>query len=356
MTRLPPLQTLQALRAVSALLVVVYHLVHAEAVHGGGVTLLGGPAHFGFAGVDVFFVISGFIMAIVTSGRFGDPAEAARFLTQRAVRILPLDWLFTLAIAVILALRPAALDPSLADKSLLQSLLLIPQAGGPLLVVGWTLTFELFFYAMTALALATGTARRVPLMIGGWATLLLMLQGVTADSPWGRLFSSPLSFEFMAGVMVGLFWHRLPAALAIPALASGVAWMIISGLLLLDVPGHGQTDGIRTLAFGLPAALIVLGAVRLETEQRVRMPKPLVMLGDASYSLYLSHVFVLSLAGRLGSGLGLTGSIAGNAVFLLGTLLGCCFVALVVHRWVERPLLDAGNRMVRTMLMRHRPA
>lgn len=209
---------------------------------------------------------------------------------------------------------------------------------------------------MTALALAAGSARRVPLLIGGWAAVLLILQAVSIDSPLGRLFSSPLSLEFMAGALAGLYWRRLPATLALPAIAWGVTWMIMSGVLLYGTAGHGQSDGIRTMAFGLPAALIVLGAARIEVAQRLCMPRLLVLLGDASYSLYLTHVFVLSLAGRLGSGLGLTGSVAGNSVFLLATLLACCLVALVVYRYVERPLLNLGNRMLAAMLMQQRPA
>lgn len=178
-----PLLGIQMLRAAAAIAVVVYHMVHAEGVHGGGVAVLGGPAHFGYAGVDVFFVISGFIMATITAGKFGRAKFAVEFLCRRAVRIVPLYWLCTLAVAAVLALHPNALSSEFENKSLIDSLLMIPQAGGPLLAVGWTLSYEIFFYAMAAIGLAIGTRSAIPKALLGWALVLLVLQAVPTHSP-----------------------------------------------------------------------------------------------------------------------------------------------------------------------------
>lgn len=114
----------------------MYHLVHAESVYGGGATFFGGPAHFGLGGVDVFFVISGFIIATITAGRLGSTTGALDFLGRRALRIFPLYWLCSAAIVLALIVRPDSLDASIAEKSTLHSLLLLPQEGGPMLVVG----------------------------------------------------------------------------------------------------------------------------------------------------------------------------------------------------------------------------
>lgn len=169
------LQSIQALRAIAAAMVVIYHLVHAENVYGGGATFLGGLAHFGFAGVDVFFVISGFIIATITAGRFGSTAGAFDFLGRRALRI-PLYWLCSAAIVLTMIVRPGSLDASIAEKSILHSLLLLPQEGGPMLIVGWTLTYELFFYTMTAIALAVCSRSRIPRLIAVWAIVLLIIE------------------------------------------------------------------------------------------------------------------------------------------------------------------------------------
>lgn len=347
-----PLLGIQMLRAAAALAVVIYHMVHAEDVHGGGVSLLGGPAHFGYAGVDVFFVISGFIMAKITAGKFGSAKFAVEFLCRRAIRIVPLYWMCTLAIAAALALHPNALSREFENKSLFDSLLMIPQAGGPLLAVGWTLSYEIFFYAMAAIGLAIGSKSAIPKALLGWALVLLVLQAVPAYGPWTSVMTSPLSIEFIAGALVGLYWQRLPTALALPAIASGIAWMISAGFLLLEVPGHGQSDGIRTVAFGLPATLVIAGLARMEADGKAVAPEFLVQLGDASYSLYLTHLFVLSIVARLGSGLDVTGTATGNTILLITMFTACWIAALAVHKYVEKPLMTIGNRAMQPLSRR----
>lgn len=355
-TGLPPyrFQSIQSLRAIAAIMVVVYHMVHAEVVHGGGVSLLGGPAHFGYAGVDVFFVISGFIMATVAAGNFGSTPAALNFLFRRAMRIFPLYWLCTLVVIVLLLVRPASLDAAFFEKGLVRSLLLLPQEDGPLLVVGWTLTFELFFYTMTAVALAFGSSRRASTMILAWAAVLVLvlLLATPANGPWWRLLTSPLTLEFLAGAWVGVHWRKLPDILAWPAAAIGVAWMVAASLLLSELPGYGQSDGVRVIAFGLPAALLIAGLAHMEGSGRILPKGPMVRLGDASYSLYLTHLFVLSLSGRLWSALGATGSVAGNLVFLIITLLLCLVVSVVVHRTIELPIARFSNRAWRVIVRR----
>lgn len=336
------LLSIQALRAAAAAWVVIYHLVNAEHVYGGGVTVLGGFAQFGFAGVDVFFVISGFIMATVTAGWFGSPGGALDFLGKRAIRIYPLYWLCTAAIIAVLVVRPAALDPAFGDKSIVRSLLLLPQEGGPLLAVGWTLTYELFFYAMTALALAFAAQRRIPYMLGLWALILGAVQAFPVQGPWGMLLASPLAFEFIAGAVVGLYWRQLPIKVAMALLIAGGVWLVGACAVLIDFPNHGQSAGIRTLAFGPPAALIIAGLARLELAGKLRVPRIAVALGDASYSLYLTHLFVLSICGRLFARWEVTGSASGNYAFLVGSFIASCAVGLAVHWAIERPLTKVG--------------
>jgi len=326
-------------------MVVIYHLVHAEHVHGRGESVLGGPAHFGFAGVDVFFVISGFIMATITAGRFGSIAGALDFLGRRALRIFPLYWLCSAVIVLALFVRPDSLDASFAEKSIVHSLLLWPQEGGPLLEVGWTLTYEMFFYAMTAIALAVSARSRIPRMIAGWAVALLVVQLLPAQAPWSKLLTSPLALEFMAGVIAALHWRRLSVSRAWLTISAGMIWMICAGICLADHPYYGQADRIRVLAFGLPSALLVTGLARLEVDGRIRPPQFAVLLGDASYSLYLTHLFVLSLSGRMWSSLGATGTTPGNIAFVISTFMACCATGLLVHKLVERPMTSFGNRV-----------
>lgn len=337
------LYSIQALRALAAAWVVIYHQINAERVYGAGVSVLGGPAHFGFAGVDLFFVISGFIMATVTSGRFGKPSAAVDFLGKRVVRIYPLYWICTAAILAVLAVRPSALDPALAQKSVMESLLLLPVQGGPLLVVGWTLTYELYFYVLTAIALAAASQRTVPWLLGAWAVGLALAQLLPAQSPWAILVTSPLAFEFIAGALAGLYWRRLTVAAAWGMLAVGITWLLGACALLIDMPNHGESPSTRTLAFGPAAALIVAGLARLELADKIRVPRVAVLLGDASYSLYLTHLFVLSICGRLAASSAMTGSASGNWAFFIMSFIATCCVAMIVHRLIERPMLRLGH-------------
>lgn len=339
----PTLFSIQALRAAAAAMVVIFHQVNAERVYGGGTTILGGWAHLGYAGVDVFFVISGFIMATVTAGRFGSPGGAIDFLAKRAIRIYPLYWLCTAAILAVLFLRPGALDPALSDKSVLGSLLLLPLDGGPLLAVGWTLTYELYFYILTAMALAMASERRVPALVAVWATALAAAQMLPVQGPWLSLIASPLGFEFIAGVVVGLYWRRLSIGASVSLLIASLVWLLIACGLLVDTPDRGQAAGVRALAFGPPSMLIVGALARLELAGKVHVPRFLAAMGNASYALYLTHVFVLSISGRIFAGLGITGSVAGNYAFFVATFAATCVVALLVHHLVERPLMRFGG-------------
>lgn len=339
----PILLSVQALRAAAAAMVVVFHQINAENVYGGGTNILGGWAHFGYAGVDAFFVVSGFIMATVTSGRFGSLSGAIDFLAKRVIRVYPLYWLCSAVILVMLFLRPSSFDPALADKSVAASLLLLPMEGGPLLVVGWTLTYELYFYTLTAMALAMSSERRVPALLSGWAAALVAAQLVPVQGPWLSLVASPLGFEFIAGVVVGLYWRRLSVRAAVSLLVASLVWVLTACGLLAEAPDRGQSAGVRALAFGPPAVFAVAALARVELAGKLPVPPLAVAIGNASYALYLTHVFVLSISGRIFSSLGITGSIAGNYAFFVLTFAGACVTALLVHRFVERPLMRFGN-------------
>lgn len=283
-------------------------------------------------------------MATITPGQFGSVNNAMRFLGRRALRIFPLYWICTTLILVVLLLRPTLLDPKLAEIGVLQSLLLLPQEGGPLLVVGWTLTYELYFYVLTALTLATCSRRRVPLLIAGWSFALLLLQLQPAHTPWSKLLISPLTFEFLGGAIAGLYWRKLSAPFAWATIAAALVWLVSAGVWLAEHPFHGQVDHIRVFAFGLPSALLLAGLARLESDGWMQVPRIGVVLGDTSFSLYLTHLFVLSVSGRIWNLIGGTGTSLGNVAFAVSTFIASCAVAILVHRFVERPMTSVSNK------------
>jgi peptidoglycan/LPS O-acetylase OafA/YrhL len=234
-----------------------------------------GDAGFGAAGVDLFFVISGFIMANVSKGR-----STGGFLRDRMWRIYPLWW-----VAVI----PWLFFLPREWQFTASSLSLWPIYGGsyyvPVLLVGWTLSFELLFYCGMTLALATRAA--VPL-----ALYALCLAGaLTGPSPMLHFVGSPMAIEFLLGVVVAQLPRRAALGLLIPA---GIALIGTAapetGLIAAAL--DPATAIWRVVQWGLPAALILWGALSLEPLFEHRLFNLPVAIGDASYSIYLFHPLV----------------------------------------------------------------
>ncbi len=253
-------------------------------------------------GVDIFFVISGFIM-LVTSKR-STPGE---FVVRRIIRIVPLYWLLTLAIVVAFLLRPTLFPrTTLSLASVIQSLLFVPYInpgfGGelvPILYPGWTLNFEMYFYAIFALVLFSPLRFRVALNGLVFFVLLalryLYVTNLDDTHSLTSFYTSPKIFEFWSGMIIGAMYLNGQLRISVPYGAMG----IVSGFLILlfnfnSLPLPYRTWGNSTLAYLLPAALIVLCALASESA-RIRAPNRfLTLLGDASYSIYLSHIFFLA--------------------------------------------------------------
>jgi exopolysaccharide production protein ExoZ len=256
------------LRAVAACAVVALHAVpdvHAPV----------GRAGYGAAGVDLFFVISGFIMANVAQGR-----TAAEFLRDRFWRIYPLWWV---------ALLPWLFMVPRGSTSVISSLTLWPiYAGGyylPVLKVGWTLSFELLFYLGMTFAIAARAA--VPLAL----YVLFLIGALTTSSPLLHFIGSPMALEFLMGVAIARLPRRPALGLLIPI---GLA------LFATTAPGIGDVESSlgpqwalsRVIEWGVPAALIFWGTLSLEPLFAHRIFDVPVKIGDASYSIYLFHPLV----------------------------------------------------------------
>lgn len=332
------LNSIDILRAVAASSVLLYHLVNAEQVHGSGVTVLGGIAQIGYWGVDMFFVISGFIMAQTTQEQFGRPGAAADFMVRRGIRIIPLYWACTIALAALVAARPSLIDASLQQASLLASLFFLPQATPPLLAVGWTLNFEMFFYAVTAVCLLLASYRSAPCILALWAVAAVL----HTLHPSGRgvlaFALSPMIIEFVLGFCAHRALPLLTGRTGVRLLLVGLACVVAAHAYALQRVDHGQTAEIRVLLFALPATLIVLGVSALERAKMLRINPAWKRLGDASYALYLTHLFVITLGARAASSLGLSGTPARNAALVGACVVLCWVVADSVHRRLEAPV------------------
>jgi exopolysaccharide production protein ExoZ len=296
-----------------------------------------GTFRVGNAGVDIFFVISGFVMWTTTMRR---PTTPESFLRNRIVRVVPLYAFFTLALLAGWAAMPWAFPHMGAPtaQQVLLSLAFVPHYDPdghiyPLLAQGWTLNFEMFFYGLFALGLILPLRRR--LAAAAVALLMLPLLGlwVTGDlmrSAPALVLFNPLLIEFLAGLTIAHWaqsgW-RPSAGLAWASLAAGAL-----ALGLLPTP-PADDNWMRLALFGGPAFLLVAGAVGLEMCGRIKLGRLPLLLGASSYSLYLSHTFVLSLVGKVWP------NWAGPLLFTLVATVASVAAAIAVYLWLERPLL-----------------
>jgi exopolysaccharide production protein ExoZ len=329
--------TIQALRAVAALLVVLLHAFETWGEHVDS-TAPGVSWDNGAAGVDIFFIISGFVM-VISSQRLVNRAGAWRiFLWHRLIRIVPLYWLLTtVKILAVLALGGVVLRTGLDFDFVAGSYLFLPvtdSAGHfrPVLPVGWTLTYEFLFYLFFAAALAL-RVDVLRIVIPGLG-LIAVLALVRTDrwAPWTILFDT-IVVEFVFGVALGkwtLKGFRLP-----PMIAGGFALAGFASIMILPM----VSENMRVLTWGLPAFAIVAGLVSLEPFVASAMPRWLLALGDASYSIYLSHGFVLPALGLLVS------RIVSPGLLTEGLTIVLCLIVSSVAGWIvfiliESPILN----------------
>lgn len=302
--RSPTLHNIQALRAIAALLVVFAHLPGIEAKHSPDQIL---PTIFmlGISGVDLFFVISGFIMVYVTWHTPRKLANVGRFLFARFTRIYPIYWLIAGLVFIAWKFRPDLISFDPQTTSLWRSFFLLPDNTFPMLKVAWTLIHELYFYLIFALCLCV-PRRFLMAALTLWAIAILALQnsGFCPLSPTWRLMINPMGLEFYFGAVIGWLYMRkaqdgLQARLAWPILIIGCLCFIAalsyqSGFAADPFPDYAR----RTIVFGIPAALMVFGLVNIE-QKGYSAPVPLSTIGDWSYALYLSHVLTLSVLGYI---------------------------------------------------------
>jgi peptidoglycan/LPS O-acetylase OafA/YrhL len=344
--RLPAIQILRALAALAIA------LLHALNDAGSLSARIGGAfAARDFlplaAGVDLFFVISGFVMVYASRDDFGKGSAVLPFLRRRAARIIPIYWAATV---IYLAISLGGLGPvnrPLPDGwEIAASFLFIPWLAGPGPLVqpvyglGWTLNYEMFFYLLFALVLPLRRDVAVPLLVGVLMALVLAGQFVPFEQVQLHFWTRSIILEFGFGLIIGRMalsgvrpTRGLAALLAAAALA--LLWLAAARPALFPD---------RALMYGLPAALLVIAALAFD---ELRLDNPLVRLGlrlgDASYAIYLLHPFVIR-------GLAVAGGAALVSVspwlFIGLALVLICIVSVAAWRWFERPVTRAlqGSR------------
>lgn len=338
---------IQALRGVAALMVLFAHVKGAELDYGGDGALAPFALYMGVTGVDLFFLISGFVMAhVALEGARGAPA-ALRFLFNRAARIYPVYWAVTLALLVLYAGKQVLFAEATPFPNPVATFLLLPDDAHPLVSVGWTLVHEMYFYVVFSLFVLWRRAGALP-FLAAWATIVAAatVAGVVDHNPWTRVAFSPLTYEFIAGAAIALILRNGFTRFAMPALLTGAALIVgLSVFFSSSLYPDAVTDfGRRALIFGPPFALVLYGAAALEVERGDRAPAFLTGTGDASYALYLVHMPVFLVVGKSLSLVAPDGWFD-NVLLIAGYLLASLGAAFAVHHSVEKPALAAARRL-----------
>lgn len=339
---------IQVLRAIAALSVAVGHTQR-------NAILVAAANHREFdpilldlteAGVDLFFVISGFVMVFASRDLFAKPGGGLVFLSRRIARIVPLYWSMTTIFLTAMLVSPNLIPVGrLGPAEILASYFFVPYYRPeehwmhPVYSVGWTLNYEMFFYAVFGCVIAFPVKRALMVLTAVFCTLTVA--GVIFRPAPGIFFfwSRPIILEFVMGAWIGyvrLTEFRVTnwtAAILVLAGAAGFALQVIIGIY-----AHGYW---RPLVWGLPAAAIIAAATLSNWNIAARgVWKPMVLLGGASYALYLVHPMAVHAMHLLWVKLGLP-AYASETVYFFVTLAPLPLVAVAIYLCFEKPVTKA---------------
>ena len=336
---------LQILRAIAVFLVAWLHA--GQALGDWRVTEL---PHFGAFGIDIFFVISGFIMSSVLLRTRQAPGVRATlgFLKRRLIRIFPIYWLFAL-------LESARLlhGHGFFLQNYFPSFLLLPGffPRYPLVLgASWTMIFEMFFYYVLAAILLVTVKRAVPVSIAFFGAVVLLGEVIGIQRPVWITFSSPILLEFIFGAIAALAFLRFGQRRRL-----GIAMVIVGAAISLYMRAHPQQGGAagidlvlssggvtrRVLTWGLAAAMIVSGVIFWSPSIQSLPGRIAVILGNASYSAYLASALLIEFTGRLLIRLGghAPPSVGKQALFQILLVVSVFFGGWICYQFVEWPMI-----------------
>jgi peptidoglycan/LPS O-acetylase OafA/YrhL len=333
---------LQSLRFVAAALVLYGHALMEARQHGSRFA-----QHWTYdlpwgGGVDIFFVISGFIILFIARDAPRSLAAAGDFIAKRIIRLVPLYWIFTAAMAAVILLLPGRVqEGGLTLGGFVKSLLFVPYIHAssgevrPVLGQGWTLNYEFFFYLVFAATMIV-TRRRFAAVSGVLLICVVVGTSIALPPALASLLNAFLVL-FVIGMALAHFFDRLPRHGGIVALLivlAAAAWIAV-------VPPEAPADVTwRLVARGVPAVMLVYATLLWRAPPRWITHGTLPMLGDASYALYLSHPFVVNAVLIVFAKLHLPF----EGVFVLVAVFAAVAASVVIFRWVETPILLALTR------------
>lgn len=335
----------QILRFFAALAVALAHMgvaVEERFPEGGPAFRMIYPLDWGI-GVDIFFIISGFIMYYLMQGRFGTPSAPAYFLKRRLLRIVPLYWLCTVLMLVSVVFAGSAINNNTIDPAhLAASFLFIPwpRTNGemfPFLSLGWTLNYEILFYLIFAAGLFFARRTGLTVVLALFAALITAACFAPEDWLILRFWGNGIIGEFLLGILLAAAFLRGIQFRAFTGFA-----LVLAGIGLAVV--FYQTESYLVLSRfftgGIPAAMIAAGVILMPPAPDKAHYRAMTVAGDASYALYLTHPFTSKAVAIIGAKVGLS-----PLLIFAGGIVACIAVSVAVYFLFEKPVGKALNRL-----------
>ncbi len=273
--------SIQFLRAYASLIVVLHHITYKDKIYGNDVLSF---FTFGEIGVDIFFIISGYIMMYSTHRK---PVKAKDFIINRVIRIIPLYWVLTICALIIFMVLPDKVNSSGGTTVIFESFFLLPTEGKYLIQNGWTLRYEFLFYFIFMFSLFLNNKKYILIII---TTLVLLGLFIESENIYFNFITKDLILEFVFGIFLYFLFYKYGKDK--DNLKLSIFFIVISFILLYFLLQNENTMRYRSIYYGIPAFLFTYGIILIENFF-TKYKKYILPLGNSSYSLYLVHPFIL---------------------------------------------------------------
>ena len=344
------LQLIQLLRGIASLLVVLLHCTanSSEVLHQ---FFLGNFFSFGGAGVDIFFVLSGFIITYTNFKFIGKPDYFSFFIKRRMVRIYPTYWIIISLFLLLQVVFPLFYRThfSFDIKNILSTFLLLP---GHVMVngVSWTLSYEIFFYFLFSLSFFI-PAKKWSFYLAMLYAVILILLSVSGynfehGNGWLSLITYPMNVEFFMGVLAAVLIPKISHKIAVPLIITGSIIFLMSALLSNANYILVNNTFNRVIVFGIPSFLIITGVVKYESGNKIKVYAILLLLGEASYSLYLIHLPVVAATFKILAKFNVSNNIFIHCIIILIVFI-TCYSSILFYKFVEKPIITRLNSLRR---------
>jgi exopolysaccharide production protein ExoZ len=346
------INSIQFLRGFAALAVVIHHTGGYVKRYFVPTLLFDDNFSIGFAGVDLFFVISGFIIHFTSKKYLDNPSKIKDYLKKRFIRVYPIYWIITTTLFLSSWLIVKILHKNIFSIgypetviTYLKTYTLFPLhfAINP---VTWTLSYELFFYLCFAILIISKRLWIVPaiiIAISFYNIFIDISEIPDINFNYYNFVFSGYNFEFMFGFLIYQFYEKIKLSniISVILLIVSISIIVFFGYSVGDYDSYQ-----RVLTFGLPSGLILIGLLNLEKNNAISFPKFTIILGDASYALYLIHFPMMLLLNKLPQILGYNFSANQEVWYSYFIIIAIIITSVSVHKWVEKPVAKKLNNVL----------